>query len=167
MTGVEVVHTWSLDAATLRELRELVTGAFREFTDDDWEHALGGVHVLVRESVQRRLIHGERALRTGYVEAVAVRADHRRRGYGRAVMEQVGAVIDGAYELGALSAGEDAARLYRSLGWLRWEGPTWVVTPAGLVRTPGDDDSTYVLPVGPGLDVSGDLACDWREGDVW
>jgi aminoglycoside 2'-N-acetyltransferase I len=42
-----------------------------------------------------------------------------------------------------------------------------VLGPHGLERTPDDDDSTYVLPITAALDLSGDLACDWRAGDVW
>ena len=54
-----------------------------EFTEQDWEHALGGIHALVWDGdalvghaavVQRRLLHGGRALRAGYVEGVGVRA---------------------------------------------------------------------------------------------
>ena len=60
------------------------------------EHALGGVHAPLWEGeelighgsvVMRRLLHDGMALRTGYVEAVAVRADRRRRGHGEVVME--------------------------------------------------------------------------------
>jgi aminoglycoside 2'-N-acetyltransferase I len=79
-----------------------------EMTDHDWEHALGGMHAIGREAeqlvghasvVQRRLLHGERALRTGYVEGVAVRADRRRRGYGAALMDPLERLVRGAYEL--------------------------------------------------------------------
>ena len=118
---MRTAHTSSLDGATLAELRHLLDEAFSgEFDDDDWDHALGGIHAVGSEDgalvahasvVQRRLLHGGRALRTGYVEAVAVRADRRRRGYGRAVMKQIGDVIRGAYELGALSAGEVRGRV--------------------------------------------------------
>jgi aminoglycoside 2'-N-acetyltransferase I len=174
---VRTTHTSALDAATLEELRHFLDEAFSgEFDDDDWDHALGGIHavgtadgILVAHAsvVQRRLLYNGRALRTGYVEAVAVRADCRRRGYGRAVMERIGEVISGAYELGALAAGEDGARLYCPLGWLAWEGNTWALCPAGLERTPEDDDAIYVLPVTATLDLAGELACDWRDGAVW
>lgn len=64
-------------------------------SDDDWEHTLGGVHAPVWEGadlighgsvVQRRLLRGGRALRTGYVEGVGVRPDRRRRGHGATLM---------------------------------------------------------------------------------
>ena len=177
MVDVRTAHTSTLDAAALRELRAFLEDAFADELDEhDWEHALGGVHAICREAgalvahasvVQRRLHHGGRAWRTGYVEAVAVRADRRRRGYARAVMQHLGEVIRGAYEIGGLSAGEPAATLYRSLGWRAWQGRTWVLGPEGRERTPEDDDSTYVLPLAAELDLSGDLACDWRDGDVW
>ena len=176
MIDVTTVHTSSLDATRLQAIRRLLDDAFLVFDDDAWEHCLGGMHATIWEGgevvahasvVQRRLLHGGQALRTGYVEAVAVRADRRRRGYGRAVMERLGEVIRRAYEVGGLGAGEPAATLYRSLGWRAWGGRTWVLGPEGLARTPKDDGGVYVLPVTATLDLAGDLACDWRGGEVW
>jgi aminoglycoside 2'-N-acetyltransferase I len=117
--------------------------------------------------VQRRLLHGGRALRTGYVEGVGVRADRRRHGLGGALMDAVERVIRGAYDLGALGATDEAARLYASHGWKVWQGPTSALTPAGLRRTPDADGSVYVLPGTVPLDLGGELTCDWRDGDVW
>ena len=80
-------------------------------TDEDWEHALGGMHALVWEGaelighasvIQRQLLHGGQAWRTGYVEAVAVRADRQRSGHGAAMMDAAERIIRGAYEVGAL-----------------------------------------------------------------
>lgn len=177
MTDLRLAHTSSLDPATLRSIHALIHEAFDGgFGDEDWEHALGGMHAIVLEGdavvahgavVQRRLLHRGHAFRTGYVEGVAVRADRRRQGHGTAVMTRLADVIDKAYELGALSSGEKAAALYTSLGWRRWEGRTWVLGPNGPERTPGEDDSTYVLALSAELDFVGDLACDWRDGDVW
>ena len=176
MIDVTTLHTSSLDATRLQAIRRLLDDAFLVFDDDAWEHCLGGMHATIWEAgevvahasvVQRRLFHGGQALRTGYVEAVAVRADRRRRGYGRAVMERLGEVIRGAYEVGGLGAGEPAATLYRSLGWRAWEGRTWVLGPEGLARTPKDDGGVYVLPITATLDLAGDLACVWRVGEVW
>lgn len=175
--NVETFHTSELGADRLRALRAFLSEAFDgHFDDHDWDHTLGGVHAIVHDDgavvahgavVQRRLLHGSRALRAGYVEAVAVRADHRGRGHGRAMMERLDRVLRGGYELGALSAGEPAARLYRSLGWQRWQGRTWVLGPSGMTRTADEDETTYVLRVASQLDLTGDLACDWRDGDVW
>jgi aminoglycoside 2'-N-acetyltransferase I len=177
MSSIRLAHTYQLDAAMLTELRRLLEDSFTDgFDDHDWDHTLGGIHAIAGEDgaavahaaiVQRRLLVGGTALRTGYVEGVAVRPDRQRRGLGTAVMLALEPVIRGAYQLGALSAGEDAGRLYASLGWQRWRGATWTLTPKGIERTPDDDDSMYVLPVSTTVDDSGDLICDWRDGDVW
>ena len=172
-----MAHTADLDPATLAELRGLLEGVFAgDFSEHDWEHALGGMHALIREDggivghasvIQRRLLHGGRALRAGYVEGVGVRADRRRRGYGRALMAELNRVIAGGYDLGALGTTDEAVGLYESVGWQPWLGPTSAITPSGVVRTPGDDGSVYVLPAAVRLDRSAELTCDWRDGDVW
>ncbi|MGY1707793.1 GNAT family N-acetyltransferase [Geodermatophilus sp. SYSU D00697] len=175
--GVTVAHTAQLPEDLLAAARTLLDEAFEgDFTDEDWEHALGGVHALVLDGgrlvghgavVQRRLVHRGRALRVGYVEAVAVPAAHRRRGVASAVMDQLEAVVRRAYDAGALSATDDGAALYAARGWQAWRGPTAVLTPEGLRRTPDDDGSVYVLPGPAPLDLDGELACDWRDGDPW
>jgi aminoglycoside 2'-N-acetyltransferase I len=177
MTSITVAHTAQLDPATLATARALVHGAFDgQFGEEDWEHALGGMHALAHDGdrltghgavVQRRLVHDGRALRVGYVEAVAVAADRRRRGVAAAVMAALEEVIRRAYDAGALGASDDGARLYISRGWQLWQGPTAALTPAGPQRTPDDDGSVYVLPAGTRLDLTGELTCDWRDGDVW
>jgi aminoglycoside 2'-N-acetyltransferase I len=177
VTEVRTAHTADLDPATLTAARALLDDVFGdEMSDHDWEHALGGVHALVWEGdelvghasvVQRRLLHGGRALRTGYVEGVGVRADRRRRGYGGAMMDALERVVHRAYELGALGATDEAAHLYAARGWKLWQGPSSALTPTGIVRTGDEDGGIYVLPVTVPLDLSGELTCDWRDGDVW
>jgi aminoglycoside 2'-N-acetyltransferase I len=174
---IETAHTADLPAAALDAARRLLATVFEgDFTAADWEHTLGGMHVLAFDGdelvghaavVQRRLLHGGRALRTGYVEGVGVRADRRRRGIGGALIREAGRIVRGGYELGALGATDEAIPLYTSLGWERWPGPTAVVTPDGLRRTPDDDGAVYVLEVAAPLDREAELACDWRDGDVW
>jgi aminoglycoside 2'-N-acetyltransferase I len=119
--------------------------------------------------VQRHLVLDDRPLRTGYVEGVAVDADHRGRGHAAAVMAVAEGIVRAGYRLGALSASGGVERFYLSRGWLAWQGPTYVLSPAGMTRTPADDDSMYVLPVSAAhpVRVTGTLACDWRAGDVW
>ena len=170
-------HTADADPATLAAARALLEDAFAgELDDDDWEHGLGGIHAFAWEDgelvghasvVQRRMLHGGRALRAGYVEAVGVRADRRRRGHAAGLMEALERVIRGAYELGALGATESGAPLYAARGWQLWRGPTSTLSPAGIVRTPEEDGSIYVLPGSAPLDLSGELTCDWRDGDLW
>ncbi len=42
-----------------------------------------------------------------------------------------------------------------------------MITPNGIRRTEEDEDCIYLLPMGVQMTPSGDLACDWRDGDVW
>lgn len=118
-------------------------------------------------AVERRLVHGGRALRTGYVEAVAVRADRRRRGHAAAMMSALERVIDGAYDLGALGATDEAMPLYTGRGWTVWRGSLHALTPAGMVRTPEEDGAVLVRDARGELDLDAPLCCDWRDGDVW
>jgi aminoglycoside 2'-N-acetyltransferase I len=176
-SGIRLVHTTDLDASARKAARSLLDEVFEgDMTDQDWEHALGGVHALAWEGselvghaslVQRRLLHGGRALRAGYVEGVGVRADRRGRGYGAALMEALERVVRGAYDLGALGSSDEALGFYAARGWLLWQGPTWALTPSGVVRTEEDDGCVHVLPVARELDPAGELVCDWRDGDVW
>ena len=172
-----LVHTADLDSDTRARMCQMVTDAFAgDFSDTDWEHVLGGMHALIwrhgaiiahASVVQRRLIYRGSALRCGYVEGVAVREDCRGQGLAYALLDAVEQVMRGAYQLGALSSTVRASGLYASRGWLPWRGPTSVLTPTGPTRTPDDDTTVFVLPVGISLDTSADLMCDWRAGDVW
>lgn len=86
--GLQVPHTADLEPAVPQAARALLDDAFDgDFSDHDWEHSLGGVHALVWDGpdlvghaalVARRLLHGGRALRAGYVEGVAVSANQRQ-----------------------------------------------------------------------------------------
>ncbi len=174
---VEVLHTAMLDDARREAAHRLLVEAFGDgFSADDWEHTLGGIHALVWENeeliahgavVQRRLLHGGRALRCGYVEGVAVRPDRQREGFGTLVMDRLEAVILAEYDLGALSTSDAGIPFYPPRGWASWHGPTEVLTPTGVVRTPEDDGSVLVWGAKVPLDLGGSLCCDWREGDVW
>lgn len=173
-----------------RRLRALCDAAFAgdpdgEFDDDDWDHALGGVHVVVLDGpasgagadavplahaavVPRVLRCAGRPLHTGYVEAVAVAADQRGRGLGTAVMSVAGELVRAGYELGCLGTG--AHHFYERLGWRRWGGPTWAVRPDGTLRRTADDDEGVMVLLTAAtaeLDTGADLVCDDRPGDAW
>ena len=172
-----LVHTADLEGEARQRAYEMVSAAFTgEFTDTDWDHALGGMHALIWHRgaiiahgavIQRRLLYRGAALRCGYVEAVAVREDWRGQGLAIAILDACEQVIRGGYQLGALSSSDRGRRLYTLRGWLPWRGPTSVLAPTGAMRTPDDDGSVFVLPVGISLDAGAELACDWRDGDVW
>ncbi|MBW5484755.1 GNAT family N-acetyltransferase [Streptomyces bambusae] len=177
-TRTRLVHTAQLTDDELKEIRALLDEAFDgDFGDEDFEHGIGGMHALVSEAgrlvahgsvVQRRVVHGGRALRTGYVEAVAVRAGHRRQGHGGRVMAALEEVIGRAYVLGALSASDEGAALYTGRGWRVWGGRIGALSPQGPVRLAEEEGSTYVwTPPGRALpDPAGQLFFDWRDGDV-
>jgi aminoglycoside 2'-N-acetyltransferase I len=176
MTEVTVAHTAELDPATLAAARRLLYDVFDDMTEPDWEHALGGVHALARDGsevvghasvIQRRLLYDGRALRAGYVEGVAVRADRRKHGVGGSMMTALERVIRRAYDLGALGSTDEAAHFYAERGWQRWLGPTSALTPSGIRRTADDDGAVYVFAVDIPLAVGRELVCHWRDGDTW
>jgi aminoglycoside 2'-N-acetyltransferase I len=175
------VATGELTAQELARLRSFLVEAFGDdpdeaLRDEDWEHTLGGIHVIATEggsilahaAVVERTIHvGDRPLSTGYVEAVATRGDRRREGLGRAVMTEAAAIIRDGFELGMLGTGLQP--FYERLGWRVWRGPSAIRTEAGLVPSPDEDGYLMVLdtPTTPALDPLAPIACGWRPGDSW
>ncbi|MEV8019329.1 GNAT family N-acetyltransferase [Streptomyces sp. NPDC086554] len=174
MTTLRTAHTSDLTAAELRAARDLLDDAFGgDFSQQDWDHGLGGVHALVQDEtgallahgsvVQRRVLHHGRSLRVGYVEAVAVRPALQRQGLGGQVMGALERVIDGAYELGALSASAEGERLYLDRGWVEWKGTVGALGPDGVLHLP-DEDPPLLWGADP--DPSYELLFDWRDGDI-
>lgn len=173
---VIVTHTEQCDPRVLAEARVLLNEAFDgDFEDQDWHHALGGLHVMALADgrlighaslVMRRLLVGERSLRVGYVEAMAVRPAWQRQGIGAQLMAHIEELIDETCELGALSASDAGLSLYLARGWQPWEGPLFALTPIGTVPTPDEHGGVLVFTNNP-IDVTAPLTCDWREGDVW
>jgi aminoglycoside 2'-N-acetyltransferase I len=175
---VRVAATAALSADERVGIRTLLDAAFDgEFGEDDWAHALGGLHAVVESdgvvvahaSVVRRVLDaGGRALQVGYVEAVGVLPARQGTGLGTAVMRALAPIVERDVEVGALSSGE--WHFYERLGWERWRGPTWVRFPDGRrERTSDDDDSLMILrtPRTPALDLSAPLTCESRPGDAW
>jgi aminoglycoside 2'-N-acetyltransferase I len=177
MAGLREGRSGLLAASQLRDFRTLLDGAFDgDFSDDDWAHALGGTHVWVDGPdgavshgalVERTLVCSGHVVRVGYVEAIATAPTHRRRGHASDVLRHINGLIREQYALGALSTG--TPEFYERLGWERWRGPTFANGPHGLERTPDDDGGIMILrtPRTPHLNLDGDIAADWRAGDVW
>jgi aminoglycoside 2'-N-acetyltransferase I len=179
MTLLRRAVTAELTPDEVEALRRMLFGAFGgRFDEHDWDHTLGGTHVLATDGgelvahgavVGRTLVAGERALRTGYVEGVATRADRRGTGLATLVMREVGRVVAEGYELGALGDGSGIPGFYQRLGWETWQGPTFVAAPGGRQRTAEEDGSILVLrtPATGELDLAAPLTSDWRAGDAW
>lgn len=178
MPVVRIVESRDLSGAELQAIRRLLDAAFeRDFSDDDWDHALGGWHALIEGPsgvvghaavVPRRLFIAGSELHTGYVEAVGVWPDRQRSGLGTTVMHAVTDLVRARFELGALSTG--AWPFYARLGWERWRGPTFVRRADGtLRRSPEEDDGVMVLRCtgSPRLDLTASITCDERSGDSW
>ena len=176
-TEERILTSEELTPDDLAQLRAMFAAAWGPgvFTDDDWDHAFGGVHIL-RVLEGRILSHGavaERTLwvdgrpaRTGYLEAVATWPDHQRRGHASAIMRGLDEIVRRDFDLGGLSTGVPG--FYEPFGWSAWRGTLAVRTPNGDVPT-SNDGNTLVLPTPriPVLDLDGTLTCDWRAGDVW
>jgi aminoglycoside 2'-N-acetyltransferase I len=174
------VPTRDLSPAEISALRALLWAAFpageEGFTEDDWLHALGGVHfvldiddeIVAHASVVERDLHvADASVRTGYVEAVAVEPARQGQRLGTEVMRQVNEHIRSGYELGALGTGSH--RFYERLGWQTWRGPSFVRTEDGAIRSEEDDGYILVLetPTSPPLDFDAPISCEWRPGDSW
>lgn len=195
MTDVAIrrAKTAALTMPEIARIREILAAAFEGdehggFTEDDWQHALGGVHFLVEARgaivghaavVERELHVGVDpaiAIRSGYVEAVAIDPARQRSGLGSELMRDVAAHLAERYELGALGTGRQP--FYERLGWQIWRGPTGVRVAgaggAGGVRgaveaTPDEDGYILILrtPSSPALDLTDRITCEWRPGDAW
>lgn len=178
---VRRLQTQELTRAEISAIRALLVEAFGTdeedaFTDDDWEHAVGGLHfvldvdgeIAAHASVVERELHVDgRPLRTGYVEAVATAPARQGAGLGSILMGEVSAYIRDRFELGALGTGRH--RFYERQGWRTWTGPSAVRTADGERPTPDDDGDIMVLatPTSPPLDPGAAITCEWRPGDAW
>jgi aminoglycoside 2'-N-acetyltransferase I len=175
------VRTQDLAASEIATIRALLVEAFgpdeeERFGNDDWEHALGGIHfvlevdgeIVSHASVVDRELHVDgRPVRAGYVEAVGTAVARQGAGYGSQVMADVTSWIREQFELGALGTGRH--HFYERLGWLTWKGPAFVRTADGQHRTPDEEGYILVLPTpsSPPLDLAASISCDWRAGDAW
>ena len=161
----------------LGQIRLLLVDAFEgDVSDEDWEHTLGGMHVVGFERgalvahaavVPRTLQVGDRPFRAGYVEGVGVAPSRQGRGFGSLAMARLSEEVHGRFELGALST--DRHSFYERRGWERWLGPTFVRSGPETIRTEDEDDGVMVLRFGPSRDVdlTASLTCEPRPGDDW
>lgn len=171
--SLRVRHTAHLPEGTRAALRELLDAVYGDsFSDDDWDHALGGLHTLAwlvghAALVGRAFLLGDMPRRVGYLEAMGVHPAAQRRGIGRAILRRVNLQVARGYDLGALSSSDEGLGLYRAGGWAVWRGPLGVMTPGGIVPTPEEAGGVLVYAPAGDLSLTLPLTCDFRSGDVW
>lgn len=177
MPDISVFTTAEATETALHEIRRLLDRAFDgDFSAEDWQHTIGGWHVVVSDGgvalahaavVPRALQVAGRPLHTGYVEAVGTVPGQQRAGLGSLAMAEVTALLHTEFEMGALSTG--APGFYARFGWEQWRGLTFVRHGSELIRTEDDDDGIMVLRFGASTDVdlAASLSCEERPGDDW
>lgn len=173
--SIEVISSEAASASVLREFCDLCTDAYGEDFSVYLELLGSGVHVVGRLEgelvshamwVTRVLEVDERlTLRTAYVEAVATKPSHQRRGFASEVLKRVASeILD--YDLGALSP--SGPSFYARLGWEPWRGPLFIRTDDGLLPTPDEGVMIRRLPRTPAdLDLNARLSAEWRPGEMW
>jgi aminoglycoside 2'-N-acetyltransferase I len=169
--------TREMPARLLTDIHELLLAGFDgDFSDDDWEHTIGGWHFFVEECgsvvshasvVPRMLEVDSRPFRAGYVEGVASSPARRGEGFASAIMTAASTHIGSHYEIGAL--GTDLFSFYERFGWERWMGPTYVRRTDGHFHSEEDDGYVMVLRFGPSanVDLAAPITCEERSGDDW
>lgn len=175
---VVTVNSDQLDAACRLALRALCDDAFGDrFSDEDAEHAYGGVHILVHDSdrliahasaVPRRIRFADSPWRTvGYVEAVATHPERQGEGIGRQVMARLQEEIFSRWPLALLSTGR-ATGFYELLGWQRWRGLSYTQAATRVVPD-GEHGGIMILSADPAPlpDLSVAVTCEDRTGDAW
>ncbi len=177
MLSIDRLTSAELSREFLSEIRGLLDLAFgNEFSDEDWQHTIGGWHVIATEGtrvvshaavVPRILYVAKRPFLCGYVEGVGTDPARQGDGIGSQVVGDASRLIEGEFEMGALST--ERHHFYQRLGWERWRGPTYVRNGSDLFRTEDEDDVVMVLRFGPSADVDLGVAmsCETRGGDDW
>lgn len=177
MISLLQLSTTDMPESTRKQVRQLLDRAFEgAFTDTDWEHTLGGHHVMLFENeeliahasvVARNIEVADRSFHTGYLEGVATHPAHQGRGYGAQVVTTANGLVRQGYELGVLST--DRHSFYLRLDWERWQGPTYARDGSRRLRTADDDGGVMVLRFGPSatVDVTTAITCEARPGDYW
>ena len=177
MPDVHVLTTAAPSPELSSAIRHLLIEAFEgDFAQEDWEHTIGGWHVVVGDGnailshaavVPRVLEVADHPLYTGYVEGVGTTPARQREGLGSVAMAGASDLIRSRFDMGALSTGHQG--FYAALGWEKWLGPTYVRRGSETVRTEEEDDGVMVLRFGSSKDVdlTAPISCESRRGDDW
>ena len=176
--AVRRVCTQDLTARDLAQLLDLFHACWPDgdFSTDDLAHAIGGVH-WVAEAEGRIVAHATSSSASWRPTASrSGRATSRR--WRRAGLARPRA-RDAAHDPGArahrrdVRAGRADHRPHhacmRGRAGSAGDGPAYVRTADGAVRTKEEDDGVIVLrtPRTPPLTATEALSCEWRAGDAW
>jgi len=177
-SSLRIVRSAELSKSEWTALTDLCIAAFNEPWDEYWESIGPGVHVIAEGPngveahaaiVDRPIYAGPTTLQAGYVEAVAVQPPLQGSGLGTQVMREINRFIDEGYELGALGTGSQP--FYERLGWVVWQGPTWIRHRDGRRERSASEDGGIMVRITPrtppDLDLAEPIAVDWRPGEVW
>ncbi|MFM8384394.1 MAG: GNAT family N-acetyltransferase [Actinomycetota bacterium] len=164
-----------LDHLAEVSLRTLLADAFEgDFSQEDWEHTNGGLRFLgylgaelvAHGSVIKRNVRiDEEDLKIGYVEGLAVAPLYWRRGFGSKLMSEITSYCKTKFRICMLSTGEKD--FYRKLGWLDFEGESYVFRNGVEVRTADEDEGLMYLPGSVNSPTITKVVCEAREGDDW
>lgn len=156
--------------------RMLYQGFDHDFTRDDFQHALGGMHVLAYDHqqiighvsiVQRNMAIGDKPITVGYVEAMAVLENYRRQGIGKQLMLATNKIIDDCYQLGLLCASDEGVSLYQSVGWRVWNGSLYELNQGHYIHSIDEEGGIMGWSNNQSIDFTQPLYCDFRSGDQW
>lgn len=165
-----------LDAAHLAAIRTLLDEAFEhEFSDEDSDHANGGIRVIAVDGdqivghaavISRTITIAGTSYTVGYVEGVAVIPHRQGQGIGAEMMRRITALCSDTYQISMLSTGEHD--FYAKFGWQRVLGQSYVDDHGTITRTAEEDEGLMIYTQLTHLNQLGvAFVCDWRTGDVW
>jgi GNAT superfamily N-acetyltransferase len=171
---IDVIPSAALGAQVHAEILDLCSKAYEEDFAPYLDLLTSAVHVILRDQkqliahaawIERDLMADHVALRTAFIEAVAVTPSLQRQGYGSKIMSALPPLLS-HFDLAALSPSDEA--FYRRLGWETWEGPLSYQHGANQIPTPDECVMIYRLPRTPvALNIGSSLKADWRDGDIW
>ena len=146
------------------ELADLLVWLERAYGDpigswrrETWTDVGPGPHFMIHDAAGELLAHacldwvpvtiGHRTLDAGSLEAVATRADARRKGLGSLVVEAAGREIGASAQIGILGTGSFS--FYERLGWVRSTGATSVTEPDGAITRSAEEDGAIMALMHP------------------
>jgi aminoglycoside 2'-N-acetyltransferase I len=165
-----------IDSELESSIRDLLDLAYEgDFSSEDWEHTFGGQYfigflentIIAHGAVVPRpmTINGTN-LAVGYVEAIAVLPSRWRLGFGTQLMKEVTQFCHNNYEISMLSTDEN--QFYQRIGWLQFQGESFVKNSDTEVRTAEEDEGLMFLPgKKSGITQIQRAVCDARGGDSW